>query len=179
MKKEVPISKAYHLINTGCVLLITSAHEDKKNVMTLAWQTPVSVKPVLVGIAVSKSHFTTQLIKGSREFTINIPGAELLEKVKKCGMFSGREVDKFREANLTPVSGKNVKVPLIDECIGHIECKVVNEHITGDHVFFVGEVIAAYAREDLFISTSWAEDASLLHHLGGKTYYTNGKIYTT
>lgn len=177
MKKEVPIKEAHRLINTGCVLLVTSAHKDKKNVMTLAWQTPLSSDPLLVGIAVAKSHFTTELIKESEEFALNIPGIELLDQVNICGTVSGREVDKFKETDITPIPGQKVDVPLIDECIGHIECKVTNQYNTGDHIFFVGEVVAASAREDLFVSSLWKKDAKLLHHLGDNKYYANGERY--
>ncbi|QQY80305.1 flavin reductase like protein [Keratinibaculum paraultunense] len=94
MKKEVPINDAHRLINTGCVLLVTSADEDRENVMTLAWHTPVSSKPLLLGIAVAASHFTTELINKSREFVLNIPGANLLNQVGKCGEVIASSVDE-------------------------------------------------------------------------------------
>jgi len=179
MKKEVSISEAHRLINTGCVLLVTSAYKDKKNAMALAWQTPLSSKPLLVGIAVSKSHFTTELINLGGEFVLNIPRPDLLEEVSQCGSVSGRELDKFKEIHITPVPGKKVKAPLIDECIGHIECKVINQYTVGDHIFFVGEVVAVSARKDLFKDSQWTSDARLLHHLGGNKYYTTGQIHTS
>lgn len=175
MKKEVPVNKAHRLINTGCVLLVSSGYKDRNNVMTLAWQTPVSANPLLIGIAVVTSHFTTELINESEEFVLNIPGDELLEQVNECGKVSGRDVDKFKEIDITPVQGQKVKAPLIEECLGHVECRVVEKHQIGDHIFFVGEVVAASADEDLFISSVWKEDAKLLHHLGGNQYYINGE----
>lgn len=175
MKKEVPINDAHRLINTGCVLLVTSADEDRKNVMTLAWHTPVSSKPLLIGIAVAASHFTTELINKSREFVLNIPGADLLDQVGKCGEVSGRKVDKFNEANITSVPAKKVKAPLIDECLGHVECKVVEKYELGDHIFFIGEVVASSVDEELFIDSSWNEKAKLIHHLGGNKYYISGQ----
>lgn len=175
MKKKVAIKEAHRLINTGCVLLVTSAYKDRKNVMTLAWQTPLSADPLLVGIAVAKSHFTTELINESGEFALNIPGVDLLDQVNVCGTVSGREVDKFKESNITPVAGQKVDAPLIDECVGHIECRVVNQYNIGDHILFVAEVVAASAREDLFVGSCWKEDAKLLHHLGGNKYYINGE----
>jgi flavin reductase (DIM6/NTAB) family NADH-FMN oxidoreductase RutF len=40
-----------------------------------------------------------------------------------------------------------VKPPLIKECFGHIECRVVNHLTCGDHTLFVGEAVAASADE--------------------------------
>lgn len=175
MKKEIPVDMAYRLINHGCVLLVTAAHRDRTNVMTLAWQTPLSVRPPLVGICVAMPHLTHELIAASEEFALNVPGAGLLAAVRVCGRLSGREHDKFKEAGLTPVAGKKVRAPLIAECLAHIECGVVARHKAGDHTFFVGEVLAASAEEELF-SDHWAErpEAATIHHLGGDWYYFSG-----
>lgn len=175
MKQEVQLEKAHRLINTGCVLLVTAAYRDRSNIMSLAWQTPLSGRPPMVGIAVAFPHFTCELIDKSMEFVLNIPGSELLEQVSRCGEKSGREMDKFKVAGLTPVTAKKVRTPLIGECLGHLECGVVERYKVGDHAFFVGEVLAASAKEDYFSSNSWRDKAELLHHLGGKDFYIMGK----
>lgn len=175
MKKEVPVEKAHRLLNTGCVLLVTSAYRDKSNVMALAWQTPLSGRPPLVGIAVAFPHFTAELINKSLEFVLNVPGADLLGKVHMCGKISGRETDKFKEIGLTPAAARKVRAPLILECLGHLECGVVERYKVGDHYFFVGEALAASAEETLFVDDYWKEEAELIHHLGGKQYYKRGK----
>ncbi len=175
MKKEVQLEKAHRLLNTGCVLLVTAAYRDRSNVMALAWLTPLSGRPPRVGIAVALPHFTCELINRSLEFALNIPGAELLGQVDRCGRISGREIDKFKEAGLTPVTAQKVSAPLIKECLGHLECGVVERYKIGDHNFFVGEVLAASVEEELFASSCWHDEAKLLHHLGGKQYYIRGQ----
>lgn len=174
MKIEVPVEEAYRLINPGCLVLVTSAYRDRYNVMAAAWQTPLSKRPPLVGIAIAAQHFTAELIAASEEFALNIPGADLLKQVVRCGKVSGREKDKFKAAGLTPVGAKKVRAPLIAECLGHLECGVVDRYKTGDHYFFVGEVLAASADKDLFIE-SWGESAEMIHHLGGNWFYLSGR----
>lgn len=175
MKKVVQNDKAHRLINTGCVLLLTTAYRDRSNVMSLAWQTPLSGRPPIVGIAVALSHFTCELIDKSLEFALNVPGVALLEQVNRCGKTSGRDTDKFIDSGLTPVTARKVRAPLIGECLGHLECAVVERYKVGDHNFYVGEVLAAAADEELFPADSWSAEAALLHHLGGKDYYITGK----
>ena len=51
--------------------------------------------------------------------------------------------------NLTSIPAKMVKPPLIEECIGHLECKVVQSHVCGDHTLFVGEVLSARVNDDI------------------------------
>jgi len=174
VKVEVPLEEAYRLINPGCVVLVTSAYRDRANVMTLAWQSPLSRRPPLVGISVAQTHFTAELITASEEFALNIPGAGLFKQVQRCGKVSGREKDKFKEAGLTPAGAKKIRAPLIAECLGHLECGVVDRHKTGDHFFFVGEVLTASAESDFF-SERWHEAAELIHHLGGKWFYFSGR----
>ncbi len=175
MKKDIPLQHARRVINVGCVVLVTSAAGDRQNVMALAWQTPVSSQPPLVGIAVASTHFTAQLIAESGEFVLNVPGADLLSQVGESGSVSGREIDKFASIQITAAPGRVVQAPLIKECLGHVECKVVEEHVMGDHTFFVGEIVAASAKEELFGKEHWNEHAQLLHHLGGEQYYLAGE----
>lgn len=174
MKKDVPIHSAHRLINAGSVLLVTSTSEDRANIMALAWHTPISSKPPLVGIAVASTHFTAKLIADSEEFVLNIPGADLLSQVSKSGQVSGREIDKFKEIKITATPSRVVEAPSVKECLGHVECKVVEAHVVGDHTLFVGKIVAASAREDLFHDGRWQESALLLHHLGGDQYYLSG-----
>lgn len=176
MKKEIPVEKAYRLLNSGCVVLLTTAHRDRVNVMTLAWQTPLSARPPLVGIAVANGHFTHEVLTAGEEFVLNIPGKELLAAVHLCGKLSGRTHDKFKEAGLTPVAAKKVRPPLIAECLAHLECGVVNRYSVGDHTLFVGEILAASAEADLF-SEQWEDrpEAAIIHHLGGNKYYFSGR----
>ncbi len=172
MKKEVPISKANRLINSGNVILVTSHHKDKSNIITIAWQTPVSIKPPALAISVGKERFSLELIRKSGEFIVNIPSWDLLEQMLYCGTHSGRDVDKFKETKLTPEKAeKLLKAPKIKECIGAIECSVIDYREIGDHVIIFGEVIYAEAEEDLFKDGIWdAEKAGLIYHLGGNFF---------
>ncbi len=173
MKKvEIAPAQALRLINAGGVVLVTSRYKDRENVMSASWNTPLSFSPPLVGIAIHPARFTHDLIKKSEQFALNIPTVSLLKAVEICGTYSGRDVDKFAKANLTPVDALEIDVPLIEECIGHIECVLTDAFTTGDHTFFVGQVVAASVAEEAFDKV-WKleiEDLKPLHHLGGDYY---------
>lgn len=172
MKKEVSISKANRLINSGNVVLVTSCYKDKSNIITIAWHTPISIKPPALAISVGKERFSLELIKKSGEFTVNIPNWDLLEQMLYCGTHSGRDVDKFKETKLTAEKAeKLLKTPKIKECIGSIECSVIDYKEVGDHILFFGEVLYAEAEEDLFKDGVWdTEKAGLIYHLGGNFF---------
>ncbi|MEW5762194.1 MAG: flavin reductase family protein [Bacillota bacterium] len=177
-KFEVVPQQAYRLLNPGFVVLLSSAHGDRQNVMTLAWHMPVSFKPPLVAISVAPTRFTAGLIRAGGSFALNIPGRDLLPAVQYCGTVSGRDGDKFARAGLTPVPGRKVEAPLVGECLAHLECRVVQTHEAGDHLIFVGEVLAASAAEGLF-DGMWrldrAGETPPIAHLGGTNYLLPGR----
>ncbi len=135
----------YQLLYPRQVVLATSQGGGKKNIITLGWHCPLSIKPSLIGISVGKTRFSHSLIKDGGEFVLSIPTESMKEKVLLIGSKSGREVDKFSEFKLTPLQATEVKPPLIKECPINIECRVVAELDVGDHTLFVGEVAASHA----------------------------------
>jgi flavin reductase (DIM6/NTAB) family NADH-FMN oxidoreductase RutF len=174
-KIEVPNQKAYRLIYPRPVVLVSCLDPEtgKPNIITIAWATPLSMKPSLAGIVVAHRRHSHELISKTREFVINIPGVEILDKAIKCGMVSGRRHDKFSEFGLTARSAKIVKSPIIEECVAHLECKLVDQITTGDHTIFVGEVVAAYANEGAFDGEFMdMEKARTIYQVGGDSYAT-------
>jgi len=172
MKNAISLSQAHRLINAGAVVLVTSAHEGRQNAMAAAWTTPLCTRPPLVSVAINVGHYTHELITASQEFTLNIPGEDLLAAVQFCGSRSGRGRDKLAEAGLTPLPATKVAAPLIAECLGYIECQLVEAPVFGDHSLSVGEVVAAVAEAELFRGT-WLLPAGRprpIHHLGGRYY---------
>lgn len=176
----------YFLLHPTKVALVSCA--DKKgnpNVMAVGWSTPVSHKPWMLAIAVHPSRYSHKLIEETGEFTVNIPTRELAYQTQYCGEYSGRDVDKFKELNLTPKPGKNVGCPSIEECIAFLECKVAHTFTTGDHTTFVGQVVYAEAEQDLITinpETRTIPDryfdprkCDILLHLGGDAYISTSE----
>lgn len=170
---KVPLSIANRLLNPGEVVLVTSKVGEKSNIITIAWQSPLSHKPPLVGISIGKTRHSHKLIKLAQEFVINIPTVELLTKVTECGKTSGRDTNKFKLTNLTPIPSKNIQTPRIKECVGWLECKLINSFECGDHTLFVGEIVCAETLESMFEDEHWkVARTKLIHHLGDEFYTT-------
>ena len=172
MKKNISLDVAHRLINSGPVVLVTCQGKERPNVMTAAWQTPLSIHPVLVGVSIAPGRYSHHLIAEKREYVVNVPAHDLCRQVHGCGTVSGRDADKFTVFGLTAIPGCRVSAPLIEECIGHLECVVVNTFTVGDHTLFVGEVLSASVEEGLFDDV-WKIDlptAKTLHHLGSHFY---------
>lgn len=179
MKIEVPLEKANRIINSGQVILVSSAFQKQANIITLAWNMPLSHKPPLMCISITKKRFSYDLIKKSGEFAVNIPSIDLFDEMYYCGTHSGRDADKFKETNLTGVkANKLTHAPLIKECIGHLECRLNYEKDVGDHVLIIGDIIHASAEKELF-DIKWKVDKTkLVYHLGDKFFTTSAEEIT-
>ncbi|MGB9797951.1 MAG: flavin reductase family protein [bacterium] len=177
MKRALTPNQALQLINHGPTILVTAVGEKGANIITLAWSMPVSIRPPLLAISVSPHRYSHNLILNSGEFVVNIPNASLLRQVHLCGTISGRNKDKFKEAGLTAIPASKVQAPLIEECIGHIECKLRAHYTAGDHTIFIGEVVAGSVEEELYDGhlMTEKEEGETLHHLGGNVYAIAGR----
>lgn len=173
MKIELDLSRATRLLQPGPIALVTAKHKNKANVMVAAWVTNVSTDPPMVALAVHPARLTHDLISKSGEFALNIPPRPLAEQVKKIGEVSGQEADKFVVTKLNLYEAQQVNAPLIVECIGHLECGVVDTVRAGNHTLFLAEIVAACAEEAAFDGERWTladESVKPLHHLGGNVY---------
>jgi flavin reductase (DIM6/NTAB) family NADH-FMN oxidoreductase RutF len=166
MKKEVPVSEGLKQFPIRPVYLLSSGHKGKKNIITIGMFAFFSGKPTLVGVGIAPSRYSFDLIRQSGEYVVNAVDENLTEAVRVCGEKSGRDVDKFKLAKLTPKKGIKVKAPLIKESPVSIECKVVKEVEAGDHVWFIGEVLAAHVREGY----KWS-DGLLFKWIGEDGFY--------
>jgi flavin reductase (DIM6/NTAB) family NADH-FMN oxidoreductase RutF len=128
--------------------LITCADvKERPNIVAVSFCMPVSKAPPLIACALGKQAYSLSLIESSGEFIVNVPTEELEKAVYYCGYHSGRNEDKFKETGLTAIPGRSVNVPIINECIAHMECRVREVFTTGDKKLIVGEVVEAYADE--------------------------------
>jgi flavin reductase (DIM6/NTAB) family NADH-FMN oxidoreductase RutF len=52
-KRRLALSRVYGLLEPGPVVLLTTSHRGRANVMTLSWHTMMEFEPPLVGCVVS------------------------------------------------------------------------------------------------------------------------------
>lgn len=146
--REVSVSEAWKRKYPEPVVLVTSADKQgKPNIIALGWSMITSFSPPMVAISVGKTRYSHKLISEGKEFVLAFPHEGMKDKVLYCGTHSGREVDKFKEAELTAQPAKDVHPPLIEECLVNMECKVEGELDTGDHTIFAGKIVRAYVSE--------------------------------
>ncbi len=131
------------------------------NIMVAAAFHFYSYNPPSVMVGIKPEKYTFELIKEMREFGINIPTAEQLDKVKICGTVSGRTEDKYSLADLTKLQSDEIESSLIKECPVNLECKVVHEiEYEGSHKWFIGEI------KNVHVNSEYSRRDALMFWLG-------------
>lgn len=133
------------------ILVTTCSPTGRLNVAPKTQVTRIGRGP-LIGFGCTPSHHTYQNIAATKEFVIGYPGADLLEKVARCGRgFSAAVGDEIAAAGLTPVPGKKVRPPRLHECSINLECKLVEIRDYEEYAFIVGRVVVAWIDEEKIV----------------------------
>lgn len=131
------------------VMVSCGRQEEKPNIITVAWAGTISSDPAMVSISVRPERYSYEMIKETGEFVINLTPKNLAFATDWCGVKSGRNVDKFKEMDLTAKPAKELKIaPIIEESPLNIECKVTEIKDLGAHHMFLAEVVAVQVSDE-------------------------------
>jgi flavin reductase (DIM6/NTAB) family NADH-FMN oxidoreductase RutF len=118
------------------------------NPITLSWVMQTSHEPVMLAIAVGKTRYSLEAIRTAGEFVISLPSTEMAEDVVFHGTKSGRDLDKLAACGTKTQAAVAIDCVVPADAVANFECKLVSEHETGDHVIFVGQVVATQMNGD-------------------------------
>ena len=130
------------------VMVSVTDGQGNDNIITVAWTGTICTNPPMVYISVRPSRYSYKMLKKTGEFVINLTTEELAFATDYCGVRSGRDVDKFKEAHLTKEPAQFVKAPMIKESPVSIECRVTEVKELGSHHMFLAEVLAVHAQQE-------------------------------
>jgi flavin reductase (DIM6/NTAB) family NADH-FMN oxidoreductase RutF len=146
---KVELTPQTMLIPLPAVMVTSQIKGQKPNIITISWIGIVNSEPPMLSISIQPKRFSYNIVKETGQFVVNLTGEKNLHAADFCGNRSGREYDKFKELNLTPVPAKFVAAPLIKECPINLECIVKSSMLLGTHEMFVAEIVAVHADGEL------------------------------
>ncbi|MFC1698086.1 flavin reductase family protein [Nanoarchaeota archaeon] len=147
--KEVDFKEAFNKFKPESFVFVNSISKDgRASGMVAGWQMKCSSDPPLYAVSLSKKGFTHNLIRESKEFVISVPNKDMEKDILYFGSNHGDVVDKFKDTKIGVVSGKFVKTPLLKNATINFECKLIKEVEAGDHIIFIGEILASHINED-------------------------------
>lgn len=165
--RRLKLSKAFTLMESGPVVLITTWDGKHNNIMTISWTMVLDFTPAFA-ITTGEWNYSFAALRKTRECVIAIPAVDLLDQVVGIGTCSGADTDKFARFGLTPVQGKFVQAPLIKECLANIECRVIDR--VKRHSIVVLEGVAAYVNPE-------RREKRVIHAVGDGTFIADGRKF--
>ena len=130
------------------VLVSTADLKRNANILTVAWTGTICSDPAMLYISVRPERYSYHMLKETGEFAVNLTTEKLAYAADWCGVKSGRDVDKWKELNLTRGKAKELTyAPVILESPVNIECKVTEIKELGSHHMFLAEVAAVQVDE--------------------------------
>ena len=75
--KDLPLSKVYQLLEPGPVVLLTTTHKGRANVMAMSWHMMVEFEPPLVACIVSNRDYSFAALTATKQCVIAIPALQL------------------------------------------------------------------------------------------------------
>ena len=124
--------------------------EGRPNAMSAAWGGICCSQPPCLAVSLRKATYTYGNIVARKAFTINVPSETHARQADYFGMVSGKNVDKFAAAELTPIRSSIVDAPFIEEFPLVVECRLLHSIEIGLHTQFVGEILDVKAEDSVF-----------------------------
>ncbi len=124
--------------------LITSYGPHGPNIMAAEWTLQISYDPGLFLVSVGPSKATHDNILSSKFFGVSIAARDQSVLSSLAGGSSGKEfskIDYLKKMGFIFTKAEHIPVELVAGAALQAECTLVEHHVTGDHISFVGKVL--------------------------------------
>ena len=121
------------------VSVVTVDAGGQKAGLTVVSLVSLSLEPPLVGVAVGRHAALHELLREAGVFAVSI----LATGQEAVAQHFARGVPPIILWQGIETRTGELGAPLLEGALGWIECRIASEHPTGDHTFFVGDVVSA------------------------------------
>jgi flavin reductase (DIM6/NTAB) family NADH-FMN oxidoreductase RutF len=117
------------------IYLVTVSSPEGDNGMIASWVTQCSHEPPRVALAIRKNRLCHEQILATGTFCINVLPREAADRIKHFKIPDWQR--KFADC---PHSLSPSGLPVLEDCIGYLDCSLDRTVDTGDHTLFIGTV---------------------------------------
>lgn len=134
--KDARIKAMCHM--TYGIYVLTVRHEKDINGMIASWVSQISFEPPLVSVAIHPNRYSHELVKKSGSFVLHV-----IDKAQKKFLANFKGPDPAAKFSGLAWQDGVTGCPVLSDCVGFIECRVVETLSPGNHTLFIGEVVNA------------------------------------
>ena len=119
---------------------VTSHWQDRDNVQIAVSIAAASIVPERPRVVVQlyKTNLSHDMVLSSGAFALNFLRPNQLDRIGDFGLVSGRERDKLVGVGTKAGSSGS---PLLTDCFGYLDCRVINAMDGGDMTCFLADVL--------------------------------------
>lgn len=142
MESRLKISKdefraALGRFASGVTVVTTKDNENRLHGITVSAFCSVSLEPPLILVCIDKEAGSHRAFEQSRAFVVNI----LREDQQYLSdRFASHLPDKFEGVKYRDGIDR---LPVLEDVLVNLECRLVNAHDDGDHTIYIGEIVVS------------------------------------
>jgi flavin reductase (DIM6/NTAB) family NADH-FMN oxidoreductase RutF len=129
---------AFGQFATGVTVVTVESTPGRVHGMTANSVTSVSLDPLLLLVCVDQKAHLLPMVKTKRQFGVNILKDDQ-QGISRYFAQTDENPETERELRVR-YRWTESRIPLVQDALVHIACKVVASYVAGDHTIFIGEV---------------------------------------
>lgn len=123
------------------LFIVTMQYRESATGLLTSWVQQCSFQPPQITIAVNKERDMLSYLVVGAMLTLNILGEENKELISHFG--KGVEPGQDAFAGLA-ITQEDSFAPVLSDCLGYLDCRVVSQLEAGDHVLLLAEVVQGH-----------------------------------
>lgn len=123
---------------TSGIYILTAGTGERATGMLASWVMQAGFEPPMITVAVKQGRYVADWITAGEPFVLNIVGESQKNLLGHFGRGFEPEEPAFEGVTVHPC-GRGV--PVLSECLGHLECEPVSHVDSGDHRVFLARVV--------------------------------------
>ncbi len=136
MKNKKQVGKALGRVPSG-LFVVTAKCEDKEDAVLASWVNQCSFDPPALTIALGTLRAARLLVEGSGAFIVNVLPKDDMALLKH---FSRPPAEDIFKGVKTRKGLEGIRI--LSDAVAYLECEVVQAMQAGDHVLYIGEIVA-------------------------------------
>jgi flavin reductase (DIM6/NTAB) family NADH-FMN oxidoreductase RutF len=108
-----------------------------ENGLTISWMSQVSFHPPMLMIAVDKLHYSVDLLRSTKNFCVNLLGADQAALAGRFAKQATTGDDKLADLAQRPAESG---AAILTDSVAYFDCEVASLVDAGDHLIVIGQI---------------------------------------
>lgn len=129
--------------------LVSVGDAQHANLITLAWTGIINTKPPRCTLSIRPERYSHDFLLRTGFCVLHLVDEPMVERVDRCGVESGRTINKFDYWAGSVETIGPLYPPVITSAPLALLIKIIDHQQQGSHTQFTGEILTTFARADL------------------------------